>query len=92
MQNKNRWLFSLFVFVVVTIIWYFVLDARTQVSGGFCALVDCLQPSERTWPLLYGSTCCGSTTIFREFAYQLLQLLAPGVILALIVGFMTRKK
>ncbi|MDA1038061.1 MAG: hypothetical protein O2877_00020 [bacterium] len=92
MNHKNRVMITVVVLTVVTVIWYFVLDARGKVNADVCAMVDCVPLSEWSWPLLYGSGCCGPTTTFRVFGFQLLQLLAPGVILALIVGFITRKR
>ena len=91
MKNKNRLLFSLLIFAVVTVVWYFVLDAKTQASADLCAVVDCLPQGELTWPLLFGSGCCGSLTTFRWFITQLLQLLATGVILAGVTFVVLRK-
>lgn len=82
MSNKNRFVLPVLVFIVVTIVWYFILDARAQVSANLCELVDCFPPEGQPWRLLYGSTCCGSLTTFRVFVSQLLQLLVPGAVLA----------
>lgn len=82
MRYKNQLVLPLLTFVIITIVWYFVLDSIMRVSTDICARVDCLPLGDRMWPMLFGSGCCGSLTTFREFAHQLLLLLAPGVILA----------